>query len=111
MTVTATSRRPCPRWAWPRTTSPPRRAPRPTPPAANGGASQVTSSSYNAAGQLMSVTTGSGPSSASTVSYCYDPDGGETSVVYADGNASGTAPCQSAYPWTVSSSANPTQAA
>lgn len=81
------------------------------PPATNGGASQVTSSTYNNAGQLTSVTTGSGTSSASTVSYCYDPDGGETSVVYADGNVSGTAPCQTAYPWTVSSSANPTQAA
>lgn len=81
------------------------------PPATNGGPSQVTSSTYNSAGQLTSVTTGSGTSSASTVSYCYDPDGGETSVVYADGNTSGTGKCQTAYPWTVSASSYPTQAA
>jgi trimeric autotransporter adhesin len=83
------------------------------PPASNAGGApdDVTYDAYDAAGQLVSETAGYGTSAASTVSYCYDPDGGETSVVYADGTASGTAPCQTAYPWTVSSSAYPVQAA
>ena len=83
------------------------------PPASNapGAPDDDTYDIYNAAGQLASETTGYGTSAASTVSYCYDPEGGETSVVYPDGNTSGVAPCQTAYPWTVSSTADPTQAA
>ena len=74
------------------------------PPATAGGPSQVTTDTYNAAGQLASQTTGYGTSAASTVSYCYDPDGNKTSVVYADGNTVGTAPCTSSPPWTVTAS-------
>jgi RHS repeat-associated protein len=74
------------------------------PPATTGGPSQVTSDTYNAAGQLASQTTGYGTSAASTVSYCYDPDGDKTSAVYADGNTSGTAPCSASSPWTVTAS-------
>jgi len=68
----------------------------------------VTADTYNAAGQLVSQTTGYGTAAASTVSYCYDPDGDKTSVVYADGNTSGTATCETSSPWVVSAS---TQAA
>lgn len=71
------------------------------PPAATGGPSQVTSDTYNAAGQLAAETTGYGTSAASTVSYCYDPDGDKTSVVYAEGNTSGTAQCSASSPWAV----------
>jgi len=81
------------------------------PPATTGGSNQVTVDAYNAAGQIASQTTGYGTTAAATVSYCHDPDGEQTSVVYPDGNTGGVAPCQTAYPWSVSSSANPTQAA
>jgi RHS repeat-associated protein len=74
------------------------------PPTKNGGSSQVTVDTYDAAGQLASQTTGSGTSAASTLSYCYDPDGHKTSVVYADGNTSGTAACSTSSPWTVTAS-------
>jgi RHS repeat-associated protein len=82
------------------------------PPASSGGSSQVTVSTYNSVGGLTSQTTGSGTSAASTVSYCYDPSGDKTSVVYADGNQSGMAPCDTStsYPWTVDPNAYPTQA-
>jgi YD repeat-containing protein len=69
-----------------------------SPPATNGGSDEVTTNTYNSAGQLATQTTGSG-SSASTVSYCYDPDGDKTSVIYADGNAGGPAECSVASPW------------
>jgi trimeric autotransporter adhesin len=74
------------------------------PPAVNSGSNQVTASLYTAAGKLASQTTGSGTSAASTVSYCYNPDGQRTSTVYADGNTSGTAACSSGSPWTVGAS-------
>jgi RHS repeat-associated protein len=74
------------------------------PSATSGGPSQVTSDAYNAAGQLASQTTGYGTSAASTVSYCYDQSGDKTSVVYADGNTSGTAQCSASSPWTVTAS-------
>jgi RHS repeat-associated protein len=80
------------------------------PPTVNGGSSQVTVDTYTPAGQLASETTGYGTSSAATVSYCYDPNGDKTAVVYGDGNASGAASCESSSPWVVSSSAYPTQA-
>jgi len=60
--------------------------------------------SYNSAGQIATQTTGYGTSAASTVSYCYDPNGDKTSVVYADGNTGGTAACSSSSPWTVTAS-------
>jgi RHS repeat-associated protein len=81
------------------------------PPATNGGPNQVTVDTYNSAGQMASETTGYGTSVASTTTYCYDPDGDQTAVVAPDGDVSGTAPCQTSSPWTVSSSSNPTQAA
>jgi RHS repeat-associated protein len=81
------------------------------PPASAGGPNQVTKNVYDNAGNLASQTTGYGTSAASTVSYCYDPDGNETSVVMPDGNSGGVAPCETSSPWVVSPSANPTQAA
>jgi RHS repeat-associated protein len=80
------------------------------PPTANGGLGQVTVDTYTSAGQLASQTAGYGTSVASTTTYCYDPDGDKTDVVAPDGNILGTAPCQTAYPWIVSATANLTQA-
>lgn len=82
------------------------------PPASAGGPSQVTVDVYDNAEQLAAETTGSGTSAASTTSYCHDPNGDTTSVVYADGNASsGAAPCETSSPWIVSASTYPAQAA
>ena len=81
------------------------------PATSAGGPAQVTADTYNAVGELASQTTGSGTSAASTVSYCYDPNGDTTSVVYADGNISGVASCETSSPWAVSSGSYPTQAA
>ncbi len=75
------------------------------PPVTNGGSSRATVNTYDSAGQLASQTTASGTAAAATVSFCYDPDNDQTSVVYADGNTSGTASCESSSPWVVSSSA------
>jgi RHS repeat-associated protein len=80
------------------------------PPASNSGPNEVTVDTYTSTGNVASETTGYGTSAASTTSYCYDPSGDQTSVVYPDGNASGTAICETAYPWVVSSSSYPTQA-
>ncbi len=81
------------------------------PAAANGGSSQVTVDTYNADNELASETTGSGSSVAATTSYCYDPSGDLTSVVYADGNTAGIAACETSSPWDVSATSYPTQAA
>jgi trimeric autotransporter adhesin len=81
------------------------------PATSNGGANEVIADTYNAAGKLASQTTGYGTSAASTISYCYDPDGDETALVYADGNTSAVASCETSSPWLVSSSSYPTQAA
>lgn len=81
------------------------------PATSTGGSPQVTSYTYNSIGALASETYGSGTSSASTVSFCYDPNGDTTSVVYADGNSTGIARCETSAPWVVSSSTYPTQAA
>lgn len=80
------------------------------PPPATGGQPEVTASTYNSAGEIASQTTGTG-SAASTVSYCYDPTGNLTSVVYPDGNAGGTAPCgtNTADPYIVDPKAYPAQ--
>ena len=75
------------------------------------GPHQVTVSTYNPGGELASETTGYGTGGQeSTITYCYDPDGDQTSAVAADGNTSGTAICQTSAPWAVSSSAYPDQA-
>jgi len=71
---------------------------------ASGAPDQVTVNTYNAAGELASKTTGYGTSAASTLSYCYDPAGNQTSAVYPDGNTSGTAACSTSSPWTVTAS-------
>jgi RHS repeat-associated protein len=81
------------------------------PPTSNGGSNQVTVSTYTSTGQVSSETTGYGTSAASTVSYCHDPSGNQTSVVHPDGNASGTATCETAYPWVINSHSYPAQAA
>ncbi len=80
------------------------------PPALSSGPNQVTVDTYDSAGNLASETTGFGSSAAATTSYCYDPNGDHTSVVYPDGNTSGVAQCQSASPWTVNSTAFSMQA-
>jgi RHS repeat-associated protein len=83
------------------------------PPTMTGGQPQVVTNTYTSAGKLSSQTLGSG-SVASTVSYCYDPIGETTSVVYADGNISGSAPCNTnpaSYPWIVDPKAYPVQGA
>jgi RHS repeat-associated protein len=80
------------------------------PAESSGGASVVTVDSYNPDGTIASETTGYGTSAAATTSYCYDPQGGTTAIVTPDGNASGTAPCETSSPWVVDSSAHPTQA-
>jgi RHS repeat-associated protein len=82
-----------------------------TAPPATGSTSQVTVDTYSSAGQLAAETTGYGTSAASTTSYCYDPDGDQTAVVMPDGNSSGTAACETASPWVVSSGSYPSQAA
>jgi RHS repeat-associated protein len=81
------------------------------PPASNGGPSQVTVDVYNSTDQLVSQTTAYGTPAAATYSYCYDPNGDRTSVVYPDGNVSGVAPCETSAPWVVNSATNPMQAA
>jgi RHS repeat-associated protein len=81
------------------------------PSATDDGPDQVTVDTYNSAEQLASQTTGYGTTAAATTTYCYDPGGAKTAVVAPDGNASGTAACQTGYPWTVSASAYPAQAA
>jgi RHS repeat-associated protein len=71
------------------------------PPASNGGSAQVTANTWNNAGQLTAQTTGYGTPAAATASYCYDPNGNTTSVVYADGNTGGLAACSTTSPWNV----------
>jgi RHS repeat-associated protein len=82
-----------------------------TPAVSAGGQSIASYTTYNPAGEVQTQTTGYGTAAASTISYCYDPEGNKTSVVTADGNQAGVAPCQSSAPWTVSAQAYPAQAA
>jgi RHS repeat-associated protein len=82
-----------------------------TPQTTSGGAAEITVYTYGSAGQLASQTTGYGTPTASTTTYCYDPEGAKTAVVAPDGNTSGTAPCEISSPWTISAASNPTQAA
>jgi RHS repeat-associated protein len=96
------------------------------PPTSNatGAANDDTVDSYNSVGQLASATTGYGTSAVATTSYCYDDNGNTTAVVAPDGNTgavvtvandtvtvTGLATCETSYPWVVSSTAFPTQAA
>jgi RHS repeat-associated protein len=80
------------------------------PAESNGVASVVTVDSYNPDGTIASETIGYGSSTAATTSYCYDPHGDTTAVVMADGNTSGSAPCETSSPWVVDSGAYPNQA-
>ncbi len=81
------------------------------PPTSSGGPNQVTADAYNSLGELTSETTGSGTTAAASISYCYDPNGNLTAVVYPDGNAqSGTAPCETSSPWIIDKNSYPTQA-
>ncbi len=52
----------------------------------------------------MTKTAGSGTSSASTTSYCYDPNGNKTATVAPDGNTGSVASCATSSPWQTSSS-------
>ena len=76
------------------------------PPAGNadGAPNQVTSYSYDAAGELLtSEEHGSDGSVDSITSYCYDPDGDKTATVAPDGNRTGLASCSSSAPYQTSS--------
>ena len=72
---------------------------------------EVTYDTYDADGELATVTTGYGTTAASTTSYCYDPSGDTTAVVAPDGNTAGVATCETSSPWVVSAASFPTQAA
>ena len=83
------------------------------PPSSNtpGAPAQVISLTYDADGNVLSQTTGTG-TSASTLAYCYDANGNQTSSIAADGNATALAPCNtnSSFPGIVDPTAYPTQA-
>jgi RHS repeat-associated protein len=68
-----------------------------------GAADDVTAYTYDAAGELLTTTTGSGTGTAATTSYCYDPDGDKTASVAPDGNTSSVATCSSSSPYETSS--------
>jgi RHS repeat-associated protein len=74
------------------------------PPATSGGSDVVTASTYDAGGNLSTTTTAYGTSSASTTSYCYNPDGDKTATVPGTGNTSGVASCSASSPWGTTSS-------
>lgn len=73
------------------------------PPASNdsGAPSQVTSYTYDAAGELLSTDQHGSPDSIT--SYCYDPDGNKTASVAPDGNTGGLTSCSSSAPYQTSS--------
>jgi RHS repeat-associated protein len=81
------------------------------PPTSSGGPNDDTWDTYDAGGELATVTTGYGTTAASTTSYCYDPNGDTTAVVAPDGNTAGVATCETSSPWIVSATSFPTQAA
>jgi RHS repeat-associated protein len=83
------------------------------PPPSNspGTPREVVSYTYDANGQLLTETIGAGTSAPATSSYCYDPNGNQTSAVAPDGNVSGTATCETSSPWVVNSTFYPAQAA
>jgi RHS repeat-associated protein len=82
-----------------------------TGPPASGSTDEVTYDTYDSAGNLATETTGYGTSQPSVTSYCYDPDGDQTSVVAPDGNTSDVAACETSSPWVISATAHPGQAA
>ena len=74
------------------------------PPATTtGGTNQVTTSTYDLAGEETTQTTGFGTSTPSTTSTCYDPNGDKTATVPGIGNATGVVACGTSSPWTTSS--------
>jgi RHS repeat-associated protein len=75
------------------------------PPASvdTGAPDQVTTYTYDQAGQETSFTTGSGTQAASTTSYCYDPNGDRTAVVAPDANTQGVVSCATSSPWQTTS--------
>ena len=78
-----------------------------TPPASTSGGApnQDTNYTYDAAGELLTVTKeGSDNSAKSVTSYCYDPDGNKTAAVPPDGNTSSVATCATSSPYQTSSS-------
>jgi RHS repeat-associated protein len=79
-------------------------------PTTNGGSPLVTVDTYTPGGQVAAETTASGTSTASLVSYCYDPEGDKTSAIYADGNSAGLGQCETSSPWVVSASVYASQA-
>jgi RHS repeat-associated protein len=75
------------------------------PTSTSGGApDDVTDYTYDAAGELLTTTTGAGTASTATSSECYDPNGDETASVAPDGNTSSVATCSSSSPYGTASS-------
>jgi RHS repeat-associated protein len=76
------------------------------PPTSNTGGApdDVTNYTYDAAGELLTTTTGFGTTAAATTSSCYDPDENMTATVAADGNTSSVASCSTSSPYETSSS-------
>ena len=71
------------------------------PPTSTSGEApdDVTAYTYDAAGELLTTTTGAGTVTAATTSYCYDPDGNKTASVAPDGNTSSVAACSGSSPY------------
>ena len=64
----------------------------------------MTVYTYDAAGELLTTTTGVFTATAATTSYCYDPNGDKTASVAPDGNTSAVATCSGSSPYGTSSS-------
>jgi len=75
-----------------------------TSPTAYGGAGNDTVYIYDAAGHVLTTTTGAYGGTDATTSNCYDPDGNKTASVAADGNTSSVALCSGSSPYRTSSS-------
>lgn len=74
------------------------------PTSTTGGApNNVTAYTYNAAGEMLTTTMGSGTTAATTTSYCYDPNGDKTAEVAPDGNTTSVPSCSSSSPYDTSS--------
>jgi len=70
------------------------------PTSTSGGApDNVTDYTNDAAGEVLTTTTGAGTATAATTSTCYDPDGNKTATVAADGNTSSVATCSTSSPY------------
>jgi RHS repeat-associated protein len=68
-----------------------------------GAPNDVTTYTYDDANELLTTTTGSGTTTASTSSTCYDPDGNVSATVPGDGNVSSVAICSTSSPYETSS--------